>query len=344
MSRSTALNISEAKARLPLPELMSKLGMDAIAKRSAKCPFHEDSNASFGIFPKGSDWYWKCHAGCGGGDEITFLEKIYSESQKSAIQRFKDLASDRPVNEAVSSVKTLFEGDKPSEPRSVAYPSDMRAPTREQIQEIAALRNLSEEPVAWLAHAGVLHVGTVSGFPSWILTDARRLCAEARRIDGAYYPDQAGLSKRKAHTLRGSTKSWPVGLGISRPDLIKHFQCFLLVEGGPDLIAALHFALLFHRAALPITILGAGAGTAIHSEALALLAGKRVRIYPHDDPGGQGQEAASKWVAQLQRAGCNVDAFDFSDLRKACGAPVKDVNDLSELHSDDLDVLEELIP
>jgi hypothetical protein len=72
--------IDEAKrCRLPLPDLMSRLRLGEHAKKSAHCPFpgHEDKHKSFSVF-KGDDgfWHWKCFAGCGDGDEITFLRKL----------------------------------------------------------------------------------------------------------------------------------------------------------------------------------------------------------------------------------------------------------------------------
>jgi len=87
--------IDEAKRRLPLPELMANQGLRENAKKSAHCPFpgHEDKHKSFSIF-KGNDgfWHWKCHAGCGEGDEIAFLVKHFGISRREAIKRYLDMA------------------------------------------------------------------------------------------------------------------------------------------------------------------------------------------------------------------------------------------------------------
>src|SRR5438128_2031944 len=91
--------ITELKWRLPLPQLMTRLGLGDHAKARARCPWpqnhkHGDKNPSFGIFAvKGGGWGWKCHAGCGSGDEITFLEKHEGLSNRDAIRRFCELAS-----------------------------------------------------------------------------------------------------------------------------------------------------------------------------------------------------------------------------------------------------------
>lgn len=38
----------------------------------ARCPFHEDANASFSVKLSGNRGPWKCFAGCGGGDMVSF--------------------------------------------------------------------------------------------------------------------------------------------------------------------------------------------------------------------------------------------------------------------------------
>ena len=68
-------DIAEAKRRLPLPDLMRQIGLGEHAKKSAHCPFHDDKHNSYSTWQNDDGlWSWKCHAGCGQGDEITFLE------------------------------------------------------------------------------------------------------------------------------------------------------------------------------------------------------------------------------------------------------------------------------
>ena len=43
---------------------------------SARCPFHEDRNASLSILLKGDRGGWRCHAGCGSGDLVGFHRKL----------------------------------------------------------------------------------------------------------------------------------------------------------------------------------------------------------------------------------------------------------------------------
>jgi hypothetical protein len=86
--------IDEAKKRrLPLPDLMSRLGLGEHAKKSAHCPFHDDQHKSFSVF-KGDDgfWHWKCFAGCGDGDEIMFLRKLKKLSLTDAMNLYLEMA------------------------------------------------------------------------------------------------------------------------------------------------------------------------------------------------------------------------------------------------------------
>jgi DNA primase len=85
-------DIGEAKRKLPLPSLMQRLGLTEHGKKSARCPFHEDRHNSFSVWQKDGVWFWKCHAGCGEGDEINFLEKHRTVSRGDAIKLYLEMA------------------------------------------------------------------------------------------------------------------------------------------------------------------------------------------------------------------------------------------------------------
>jgi hypothetical protein len=85
--------IAEAKRRLPLPPLMSREGLGEHAKKEAHCPFHSDEHKSFSVFQGNNGaWFWKCHAACGEGDEISFLRKLKGLSQTRAVSLYLELA------------------------------------------------------------------------------------------------------------------------------------------------------------------------------------------------------------------------------------------------------------
>lgn len=55
--------------------------------------FHEDSSESFSIYQRGDgSWAWKCHAGCGGGDELDWLAKLRKLNNADACREFVKLA------------------------------------------------------------------------------------------------------------------------------------------------------------------------------------------------------------------------------------------------------------
>jgi len=74
--------------------LMAELGLAEHAKKSARCPWHDDQNPSFSVFP-GRDgfWHYKCFV-CDtqGSDEIAFLVKHFGILRREAISRFLEMA------------------------------------------------------------------------------------------------------------------------------------------------------------------------------------------------------------------------------------------------------------
>jgi CHC2 zinc finger/AAA domain len=141
------MSIAQAKSRLPLPELMGRLGLGDHAKKSARCPFHEDKQNSFSVWQGESGWRWKCFAECGKGDEIDFIEKHENLSNKDAIQRFIELAG---VN-----------GSTPHSTRSHARNAHRSCPpfdwaacalafTDEHAERLAEWRGYSRSFIGWL--------------------------------------------------------------------------------------------------------------------------------------------------------------------------------------------------
>jgi hypothetical protein len=226
----------------------------------------------------------------------------------------------------------------PVEKRAVQFPPDLHSGSETELRMVATQRRVDFWAVAAMQRTGVLHFGTVCGHPSWIVTDEARLCAEARRLDGAPFPGSGKRGVRKAHTLAGSSKSWPVGLRIAntRPEC---FRKILWVEGSGDLVAAYHFVL--HAGDwLPVAMLGASLRN-VHPDAAQWLRHKQVRIVPHsDDAGRQGME---HWGTLLSGLDCEVDMFDLTGLRRADGQPVKDLNDCTALHPESHSELEGLL-
>ncbi len=333
-------DFDKLRAALPLPELMQRLGLGEHAKQAAFCPFHKNTaTPSFSVYQKESGRaYWKCHSTCGGGDEVDLLEKYLGLSKPEALKRWEELAGGAVHLKPVSSYPMQRTPVPALTREPVAMPSDLHAGTPAELETVARLRGVDFWAVATMRQNGVLQFGTVCGLPCWIVSDPAKRIAEARRMDGLLFPAFEGGTARKAHTLKGSAKSRPVGLMLPG----KLHDCFhnvLLVEGSGDFVAGYHFAMERGQNWLPVAMLGAS--TLIHPEALPLLRGKRVKIVPHaDEAGGAG---ALKWAEELERIGCEVSGFDLTGLRKSDGSNVKDLNDCTDIHPDDATELEGLL-
>ena len=119
--------IDEAKQRLPLPTLMQQLGYGANVNtnRNAHCIFHDDQLPSFSLQEKADGtWYWRCFAGCGGGDEIAFLQKLKKLSPTSAINLYLKMAgfpSARPPKSRKCAKSHKY-------PKSPGFPESLKSP------------------------------------------------------------------------------------------------------------------------------------------------------------------------------------------------------------------------
>lgn len=324
------MTVEELKARLPLPELLLRLTLFEYlpAVGTHRCPLHQEKHgASFSLFWKDRSWGWKCHGACGvGGDEVSLISTVHACSRREAIQRYRTLlfGEKRKIVTPISKRATQSEAEC-LEAKLVSFPSDLRPGNREELQTVAELRRVDFWAVATMQQQGVLAFGTVRGERCWIVLDQSRICAEARRMNGAFFPGGG-----KVHTLRGSDKSWPVGLLLPK-NLTGCFRRFLLVEGSGDFVAAYHWCLQFGQDCLPVALLGAGMKR-IHSRALKHLRGACVRIVPHDDPAGCA--ALESWQLQLRQAGCTVYISRIQHISLPDGSRGKDLNDTTALSAE----------
>ena len=182
--------IADAKERLPLPALLHQLGFGKHAKKSARCPFHDDKHNSFSIWKNGANlWFWKCHAGCGEGDEITFLELHENISQRDAIKRFLEMAS---VNGATPPRKVASTSTSKST-LPLDWQACVKAFTDKHVQWIAKWRGYSIEFCRWLKENGL--VGLYNGGIAFPVHDraGNVVACHYRLKDGSwrYYPQGA---------------------------------------------------------------------------------------------------------------------------------------------------------
>lgn len=92
--------LEQAKQLLPLPDLLSRLGLGEHAKKSSRCPFHDDSNNSFSVFQnEKGEWAWNCFGQCGcGGDEPAFIAKRDNIENDEACRRYIELTDAKGNN------------------------------------------------------------------------------------------------------------------------------------------------------------------------------------------------------------------------------------------------------
>lgn len=289
-------------------------------------PLRPDKNPSCSV--KGelfTDWSSNTHM-----DAIDFYAAAKGMSTPEAIRELSErygIASGQWAGKVKVGESAATEPPAPAAPVVVAGDDLIERPGEPEDGDFEALRasRLLPEGTGGLElaeYVGVLRFGLVCGFASWIVTDSSNRAAEARRLDGELFPQAGPLAPRKAHTLKGSTKGWPVGLlpkmsGARLANL--RATPLVLVEGGPDLLAAYCILASFsagQRDVQPVAMLGTSAS--IGAEALGMMAGRPVVIMAHGDKAGR--DAAQRWADQLAATKNAVrvrhlpDGKDLNDL------------------------------
>ena len=281
--------------------------------------------------------YWIDRATGQGGDPLSLWMHRYGQDFPTALRSagaWLGIAIDRREKRQQSNPQPISPPVKPP----LTLPADWTSGTEADWAELASLRRVSEIAVWSAAHHGALFFGTCCGQRSWILTDRRRRIAEARRMDGKLF----GAGKSLA--LSGSTKSWPIGLDLDGL-AVEDFKKVLIVEGGPDYLAALHFVIEGKGDCLPIAMMGV---MEMHHEAVEILKGeilqgKRIRFYPHQDENRAGMDAVERWIDQIDPERRNCDWWEFEG-KKTDGALIKDLNDCNSIAAEDAGKLEGLLP
>lgn len=308
--------VAEIKSRLSLRDSAALIGAELPVRDGVKfrSPLRHDRNPSCTIKANVLfDWSTGRHF-----DAIDLYAAAKNISNMEAIREL----GERLHLGAIRTAQVSPIGDKPKAKPAAPIAFDESEPRPGDLESIIAARSWPVDALDGLLLAyelRVLRFGRVCGCDCWIVTDEARRIAEARRIDGKTFAGVGNLGERKAHTVKGSAKSWPVGL---RPridaDKLRNVA-LVLVEGGPDLLAA--YAVLARlpmseRDVHPVALLGTSASIA--PDALSVMAGRPVVILAHgDDP---GREASRRWAKQLSGAGCRVtvrnlpDGKDLADL------------------------------
>jgi hypothetical protein len=320
----------EAKARLTIPTLWQVLNLPGKPGRECFCPFHDNRNSkAASVFERGGETFFNCFGGCvdKAVDSAGFLALHLGASNEDACRKLIEMAGVLPpVPHIPREEKRETEADEKARKRE-GWPA-FEVPTKVEIRAISGLRNLGPEAVGILADRGLLWCADSAEGRAWVVSDATRRNAQARRMDGKPWE----RIEAKAWTLPGSEAAWPVGLRE-----VSSFPAIALVEGAPDALAAVHLAWCAGVEDMVAPVAMLGAANRIPDDALALFAGKRVRIFGHaDEP---GQAAAGRWASQLSSVGCTVDGYSFAGLLQSSGPAVDDVCDFAHVDPDQWETL-----
>lgn len=269
------------KDRWPLPAMLARCGITVPPKGKFHSPFRPDATPSCEIYRDAI----KDRSTGQSYDSIA----VFAETNRiSNSEAFRKLAAELPD----------------SRPRPIEKPRALEIPPTKwclkSAHDLAKLRGLSPFATELAgAFLGSLRFGKALGHDCWLLTDGGGHVAEARRMNGEKFPAVGTLGERKSHTLRGSRKSWPVGMTPPKIKRLSRHVPVVLVEGGPDYLAACDLLSVVEKDFLPVTMLGAS--LPIHADALPFFHGRKVTILAHPDE--SGIDASRKWFSQILEAG-----------------------------------------
>lgn len=215
----------------------------------------------------------------------------------------------------------------PVKPKSpFAWPGLQRG-TASDFRLLAQLRDVSADSLKMMSERGLLRFATFDGERAWVAVDPSLKNAQARLLSGERWHWIDSMT-RSPNNESGAVHGWPIGITAAAS-----FGAVALVEGVPDFISVLHHAECNGVESRIAPVMLPGAGVRIVDDALPLFAGKRVRVFVHDD-GGKGAGAFAAWCGQLLSDGAVVDGFSFDGLFQSDGRPVKDLNDLCRIGAD----------
>jgi hypothetical protein len=326
----TMKRIDAAKAHLSIIELWRLRNWRGKPGQSCPAPYRKDDNPSGSVLAGGRLF----HDFASGEtlDAPGLLACVEQLSMSDACKLFIELANGNGSKRQPQAQRPI-QRQREREQIAIDLPP-LDSPTRAELQHLAALRNVSIEACEAAAERKHLFSATWRGAHCWLVTDWARRCAQFRRLDGEEFRRADGSSV-KALTVRGSCASWPIG-AVDVGDMPRVILC----EGGGDFLAAYHFGVIENTLSEVAPVAMLGAAQRIAPEALARFAGKRVRIFPHLDTAGAA--AALRWESQLRTVKIDAHCFDLSGLVRQDSAPVKDLNDVTQINADVFDANREL--
>ena len=311
--------LEEAMEFFTIPELAKELNPDWKPPRrgtSCRAPYRADKSPSFSIFAGGR--LARDFTEGRTMNSVGLLERALglsrSDAAKDLIRRYRarggPAATPAPIFPATP--PAWQSSKKPVLPR-------MDEGTRDDRLALARLRNVCPEAVELLIDRGMIRFCGHRGQRAWVITDSTRRSAQRRRLDGKLW-----YSNHKVIGFSGVSNGWPCGIH----DAARR-QRVAIVEGGPDALAAMHFALAQGCEDSVGIVALLGAAVRIPDECIPFFGELHVRIFIHDDGEKEsGMKAARAWAEQIRGTAGRVDGVTFDGLVRSDGEPVRDLNDL----------------
>lgn len=353
---------AEAKERLTIPDVWARFGLpgEARAHGVVKSPFREDrSGASFSIFKAGRMFKDHAEGDQAQGDVINFIELATGCDRAQAMRTLIELAgmghllgSGQRSEGSSQKIAVKMEA-RPAQPergtgwgfrRLPKLPETLPA-TAERVEALARQRGLEPWAILAAVERGLLAFVRHWDREGWMVRDGTACNAQVRRLDGGLW--QINGTGMKGLTLPDSWASWPLGVadaGSRRPEaggqsindppasgLRSPASGILLVEGAPDLLAAVQLIEEEGKTDTLMPVAMLGTGHPIQGSALVHFLGRHVIIVEQNDPPKTrpngttyhpGQDAAAKWQQQLTGTAASVTI-----LHLPAEMPGKDLND-----------------
>jgi hypothetical protein len=281
-----------------------------------RCPIHRERNgASFVVW---SDQHWSCFGKCSRGGDVIDLER--SLGGGSVVEAVERLGGQLP-----QFVPPHEEPKQNTQKKSASWNWSrvLRDGNETELAMLASDRKIDVGACRLAQARGLLRFLDHREGVAWVITDSIRENAVARLLGGRLWANGA-----KAKNLPDSRAKRPIGIIEAIG-----FENVTIVEGGPDALAALHFALRASTEDVVGVVCMTSANAEFGSGDLARLRGKSVRLFPHADE--KGRAAGLRWLAQLRSVAIHLDVADFAGLIKSNGDRAKDLNDLTNLALND---------
>jgi DNA primase len=152
------MTIAEAKQRLTIPEIWTRLELPGTPAKSCRAPWREDRTASFSVSQDGK--LWNDFATGEGGDAVAFLQKAKGLDTKEACREYLRLAGNR----GESPIKLVTQNHPSKRP---VYRPQLRRGTTEEIEALSRLRCISPQGLDAAQQAGILALSNLKGHTAW---------------------------------------------------------------------------------------------------------------------------------------------------------------------------------